>query len=233
VNSKVATETSGKGAQKKIRHREFAKRMEQACETHPLCPPMHHGRLGWIAEQLEKKFGRKTTIESIRRWISGEARPRLETLNELAELFGVDSAWLALGTTPDFDPKDRKVRKAEVSGSVGLLASVIQMSGGHPAFPDDGDDKSSVDLYAVIRGAHYRFKVMLGTSDADGRLSFTVPADLDGTIAIGVQQLDNFSYAFYEIEDEVIALGDRKGGYSVLTVTPDQLRRIETFSERL
>jgi transcriptional regulator with XRE-family HTH domain len=216
---------------KLIRHKAFARRMEQACETNRNAPPLHHGRLGWVAGEMQRKFGKRVTIESVRRWFSGEAYPRIESIHYLAEIFGVDEAWLAIGSAPDLSPKERKIRTAEVSGAVSLLSSVIQMSGGHPAFPDENSGPN-VDLHAVIKGAHYMFKVALAT-ESSGKLHFSLPVDLENQIVVGVRMQSDHQFAFYEIEQDVIDTGERKGGYITLDVDPSELKEIKSFAERL
>lgn len=215
-------------AGKILRHREFGQRMSQACDGHPLVPAPNYGRLGWVVEQLEMR-GLKTTQESVRRWFGGEARPKIEVIHLLAEIFQVDDAWLALGQAPDLQPKEKVVRNAEVAGAVNILAGVIQMAGGHPAFPQAGAEKA--DLYAIIRGAKYEFRVVLAQPGPD--LRFIVPSDLDGQIVIGVVSKPDHCFDFFEIEPEVVAEGKRRGGYVEVVADEDRLRRIKSFSERI
>lgn len=218
----------GSSTGKKLKHRDFGKRLTQAADNHPHAPLPNYGRLGWVKEQLDAK-GFPTTVESVRRWFAGESRPRDATLAKLAELFDVDDAWLAIGYAPELTRKDKIVRSREASGAVNVLAGVIQMEGGHPAFPDEGD--SDVDLHAIIRGAKYEFKVVL--SRDQGPFKFVVPSDTAGCIVIGIVLRENHGFDFYEIEPEVIATGKNRGGIIELIVDPDQLRKIKTFGERI
>lgn len=217
------------GGSKVIRNRDFGRRLSQACDGNPHVPAPHYGRLGWVQDQLEMR-GLKTSEESVRRWLSGEARPRPDKIRILADVFSVDEAWLATGRAPDLEPKQKTVRNAEVAGAVNLVAGVIQMAGGHPAFPKEGEE-TSVDLYAIIRGAKYEFKIVLAQPGKD--LRFIVPSGLDGQIVIGVVVRHDHCFDFFEIEPEIVAEGKHRGGYVEVATSPEKLRLIKTFSERL
>lgn len=227
MSDETPPQPGGSGRKKQI-HRDFGKRLTQAADNHPHTPLPNYGRLGWVKEQLDL-LGQPTTIESVRRWFAGESRPRDTTLKKLAEIFQVDDAWLTIGYAPELTPKEKVVRSREASGAVNVLAGVIQMEGGHPAFPDDGD--ADVDLHAIIRGAKYEFKVVLSRKDAP--FKFVVPSDTAGCIVIGIVPRENHGFDFYEIEPEVLATGKNRGGYIELSTEPEKLRKIETFGERI
>lgn len=76
---------------------QFASRLQQACDNHERCPPLHKGRLTWLRDGLVKK-GLPVTIESVRKWLAGDGRPRQHRSEELAHLLGVDATWLYMGT---------------------------------------------------------------------------------------------------------------------------------------
>jgi transcriptional regulator with XRE-family HTH domain len=231
-----AQHTSEKQRQaKKILHPDFAERLTQAADAHPHCPTPNHGRLGWVAEQLESRFGLKVSIEGVRRWFAGESRPSIKKLHSVAELFQVDEAWLGIGKTPDLSVKEKKLRDAEADGAVNLLAGIIQMAGGHPAFPADGD-KSTADLFAIIRGAQYAIRVVVAHTVDDG-VRFVVPADAKEQLVVGILPHAGHRYDIFEITPEMIEGAPRRGGYVDITVSDPSseagLRAIETFSERI
>ena len=222
-----------------IRDPEFARRLESAMDQHPHAPPRHHGRLSWLKNELAKKpYEIDVSVETTRKWLAGESRPRPKKMERLAELLQVDPAWLAMGIDPDLSPRERKVRNATIDGVVNVVAGIIQMDGGHPAFPEENDKQAArdnVDLYAIIRGANYALRVALGHQD-DKRLRFVVPTRYENVIVIGVIRT-GLSFEFYEVPLETIADGNRRGGSIEVSVPlakrDSLLKRIESFSDRL
>ena len=217
-------------SKKKIKHKEFAQRLEQACDGNPHVPDPNYGRLRWVAEELEQKFGKSVSLESVRKWFAGESRPRDYDLSKVAEIFNVDEAWLATGLTPDRSPKARKLRGAMVDGAVNVLAGAIQMDGGHPAFPTE--DETDVDLHAIIRGARYSFRVCLARDNSDP-VTFHVPGNNQTNIVIGVVRRGGFRFDFYELDDDALATGENRGGYIVVAPDLAQLRQIVSFKDRI
>jgi transcriptional regulator with XRE-family HTH domain len=74
----------------------FAARLAKACDDHPDCPPLHKGRQIWIQKRLVED-GLSVSVEGIRKWLSGDMRPRQEKAEILAKVLGVDATWLILG----------------------------------------------------------------------------------------------------------------------------------------
>lgn len=209
-----------------IRDPEFAKRLESAADGHNLCPPMHKGRLTWIKAELTKRFKEDVSVETVRKWFAGGAKPRPEKTAMLAELLQVDVSWLHMGTDNNVGPRERKVRNAMADGAVNLVAGLIQMDGGHPAFPTE---PGVVDLHAIIKGAKYDLHVSL--ADADGH--FHVPAEYTDTIVLGVVK-HGFGIEIYELTEDVIRdHGERRGAGYEVAVSTKKLKRIESFATRL
>lgn len=210
-----------------IRHPEFAKRLDSACDNNGHCPPKHKGRQTWVRRELHNRFEEDVTPETVRKWFSGEAMPRPDKTAMLAEILQVDVAWLQIGVDPDLAPRDRKVRNAVVNGAVNAVAGFIQMDGGHPAFPEK---EGSVDLHAIIRGAKYDFHV----STADDAGHFHVPVDHEDMIVLGAVRGEGFCLEIYELTPDVIEKhGNRRGGSIGVAVPTKKLRRVESFSNRL
>lgn len=218
---------------KVIRDPEFAKRFEQACDANPLIPPKHKGRLVWVQENLAKRFDENVSIETVRKWFSGEAKPRPDKLAKLAQFLEVDHSWLSLGVTPDLQPREQKVRNAMADGAVNLVAGLIQMDGGHPAFPANSESGSFVDMHAIIRGAKYDLHVALGEDDGEA-LRFGVPNKSDSLIILGVVKT-GFTVEIFEITQELIQAGTRHGGSIEVVVErgDERLREIDSFKNRL
>jgi hypothetical protein len=156
--------------------------------------------------------------------------PRNEKVAALSQVLEADAAWLQMGYDPQATPKERRVRNAMADGAVNMIAGLIQMDGGHPAFP--AEDESPVDLHAIIRGAKYDLHIALGeTYDRNAR--FTVPAkSIDAVTVLGVIR-DGFAVDVFELTPEVIEEhGQRRGGSIDIEVPGSELRPIKTFEQR-
>lgn len=210
-----------------IRDPAFASRLESACDGHRLCPPMHKGRLTWVQRELESRFNEQVSIETVRKWLAGEAKPRPAKTALLAELLQVDVAWLQIGVDRSLSPRERKVRDATADGAVNLVTGLIQMDGGNVAFPATG---GVVDIHAIIRGAKYDFHVSPVASDG----AFHVPVvDHDDVVLLGLVK-NGFSVSLYEISPEDVEdHGERQGGSITVRVPTKKLKRIDSFAKRL
>ena len=141
-----------------IRDKAFAKRLDQACENHPHVPTdEYRGKKKWIYDHLQEDFGITASAEAVRKWFTGEARPRPKTMAAIARLLEVDEAWLSLGLKPDVPQADKRHRNALAEGAVNMVAGFIQMSGGHIAFPEGADN--GADITAIINGRSYEIEV--------------------------------------------------------------------------
>lgn len=225
---------------KKVPHPEFARRMQAACDGNPRVPLPNHGRLGWFVDEIEKKSGDTVTIETVRKWFAGETIPRKQMMLNLASVLDVDHAWLAVGRSPEATEKQQKVRNAMADGAVNLVAGLIQICGGSPAFPTDGDaraQKSRIDLYAVIKGAQYAFHVAMGETTGNG-VQFAAPiAAVEEALVIGVVRTEELAFRFFELDRDLIETqGKRKGDHYTL-VMPErpgaEWKEILTFANRL
>lgn len=221
---------------KKIRDKAFSDRMHAACDAHPHAPDMNYGRLTWLQEQLRERFQINVSIETVRKWFSGETRPRLLKMQRVAELLNVDEAWLSLGVEA-VPLKERRARNAMADGAVNLVAGIIQMQGGTPAFPDERDTRAregNIDLYAIIKGHQYAFHVALATK-SDDHYRFTLPAALEGARSLGVVPENNFCFSFVSLDDLIAAVADDKAGFLEVEIAAAKLkdRKIKSFAEHL
>ncbi|MBH0113208.1 helix-turn-helix transcriptional regulator [Novosphingobium sp. YJ-S2-02] len=222
-------------ADRLVREPEFAKRLNQACDTNAHAPDLHRGRYVWLREELAKRFNENVSIETCRKWFAGESRPRPAKMAKVAQLLEVDVAWLSLGVDPEIGPKEKRLRNAMADGVVNVVAGLIQMDGGRPAFPDETDKRATdenIDLYAIIKGANYAFHITLGEL-VDDKLRFPVPAKNDAVIVLGVVR-EGFSVRIFEISPEIIATsGVARSSSARLDVAESDLRPVSTFAERL
>ena len=174
--------------------------------------------------------------ETVRKWFAGDTRPRQRPMQALAKILKVDEGWLVAGKPPEFTESQRKTQNVVAGAAVNLVAGFVQMGGGHPSFPQEDDTvakSNRVDLYAIIRGAHYRFHIATIIGGADGH--FMIPAEArDETIVLGVVPLDGFQVRIYELDWETIQnAGVRKpGGYEV-RLSDGPFKEVKSFSERL
>lgn len=186
-----------------IRDPAFGKRFQIACDNHPDCPPLHQGRLSWIVQQFKIRFNVDTTSETVRKWSVGEVRPRHNTMVMLTQIFEVDLGWFSVGDETQ-TASERKKRNAIAEGAVNLVAGMIAMDGGHPSFPEQDDAMSNgVDLYAIIRGAHYRVKVVVG-EDTGKHIEFPIPANYANLFVIGLVKKNKLNWDVLEIDTETI-----------------------------
>lgn len=223
---KVIAEATASSPARVIRDEPFARRFMQACDAHRECPPLHHGRLAWVRDEFENRFKETVSLESVRKWSIGETKPYAGRMDLLAQLLEVPVEWLHLGAENGLSAREKKARNAMASGATNLVAGLIQLDGGHPAFPDE---EGAVDLHAIIKGAKYDFHISV--ADEDG--NFRVPVDHDRLIVLGVVR-DGFSFEIYEIPTDVIdEYGERKGRALEVAVDLSKLNRIEGFDRRI
>jgi transcriptional regulator with XRE-family HTH domain len=233
---------SPRSAGTQILHPEFAARLNAVANTNATVPPSNYGRLGWFAEEFAKR-NMVVSKEMVRKYFAGENKPRAERMDTLAEILQVDVAWLSLGKSAVAETSRNAIRNGRASGAVNVVAGLIQLHGGSPAFPEDGDVKAEsehVDLFAIIRGAQYAIHVALGEQTDQGT-RFSLPVSMGGnTIVLGVIQTSPLCFDIVELDSEGLA-EHGKPGKSAISVTIDAdyrteshaWRRVETFAKRL
>lgn len=224
-----------------IREAAFAERLKVACDDNPNCPPLQFGRLTWIKQQFKIKFNVVASTQSIHRWYVGEVRPRAQTLKMLAEILDREEAWLSSGHDRNRE-RERDRRNAMATGGVNVVAGLIALDGGHLSFPQEGDRSAfGADLYAIIKGAHYKFKVVAPKTGDDG-LTFDIPLNYADLFLIGLVRKDHFSFDLIELDADTIekhksmkagatTLKVEKNGQSY-TTRGDRLKLITSFAER-
>jgi hypothetical protein len=209
-----------------IRDPEFAKRLDSACTAGGQCPPLHKGRLTWVQNELKRRFKEEVSVETVRKWFAGEAKPRQDKVAMLAELLQVDMSWLSLGVDKGLAPREAIIKGREIRGAVNLVAGLIEMDGGHAAFASEVEQKRGVDLHAIIKGAKYDFAVVVA-EDGVFRVPVSSEAVVLGTVKRG------FTFEIYEIPESAIERGSNRGGMVEVKTSAKGLRRIQTFAQRL
>ena len=206
-----------------IRDPEFAKRLDSACTAGGQCPPLHKGRLTWVQHELKRRFKEDVSVETVRKWFAGEAKPRQDKVAKLAELLQVDMSWLSLGVDKGLAPRELRTKSREIDGAVNVVAGLIEMDGGHAAF---GDGKKGVDLHAIIKGAKYDFTVVVAEEGV-----FRVPGKTEAVV-LGLQKR-GFSIELVEIPESVLDKSSHRGGVVEVKTTAKGLKRVESFTQRL
>jgi transcriptional regulator with XRE-family HTH domain len=205
----------GKDSKRIVRDSSFGVRFTTLCDENPNVPPPNFGRLGWFKDQFEKRYDESISIETVRKWLCGEVKPKPERILMLAQLLDVDEGWLAFGVVPEMTKREQRELGASGNGAVMVVAGLIEMAGGQPAFPAEGDKRAateSIDLYAIIRGAQYAMHISIGRGEGD-LLKFSIPSKFENVMQVGVVTVDDFSIRMIDISEEIIAeRGNRRGG---------------------
>lgn len=200
----------------KPENREFAQRLINACEASDRVPEKHHGRQTWLSEHLG------VSREGVRKWFAGLSRPRAEVMTRLADLLGVDEAWLALGINPARTPRERRTLNRAASGAVYYVAGAIEMAGGSVAFPDNAEDgkQDDVDLYAILRGRQSSIHVATAERLAPAHYRIAVPEKHPGLTVIAAIPLYTLCPLLVLLPSRAIdQYSESRGGYRVLEVT--------------
>jgi transcriptional regulator with XRE-family HTH domain len=210
---------------KVIRDKAFAKRLNAVCDASDQVPPYNYGRLTWFRDQMEQRFSEKVSVESVRKWFSGEVRPRPDKIKKLAQLLKVDEAWLAVGSTPELAPDEKRQRIIATNGGVNLLAGHLMIGGWTVAFPSPAENlraDTGVDVYGIHQGKQYFFSVPLGTAGKNGEVRFDVPNMYEGCVVVGVIPVAPTEAWFVRLTTALIdSHGSKKGSHVTLTVVQD------------
>lgn len=227
----------GRPAKIQALHDQFARRLNQAADEDSNCPEKYHGQLKYIESEFGKR-GKPVSNESVRKWFSGETMPSQDKAILLADLLDVKLAWLTGGEDEASTVAQRKSHNALATAATNILAGVISMDGGHPAFPVEDDERArrdGVDLYAIIRGVNYSLQAAVGEA-VDDNLVFQIPATRGMVLMIGIIRRRDNRFDFYELDADILAAGLKQSrGLIQINIGKDHpsLRKIETFSQRL
>lgn len=192
----------------------FAHRLRKAIEGVETIPEFGQGQQTWLRDRLG------VSAEAVRKWLSGEARPRPTMMKRIAELLDADEAWLSLGIAPDVEPKERRARKATAEGAVNILVGLSQLNGCAVAFPQLGDPRAAyVDFYVIDRGIQYAVHVSLAQETDDGKYRFTLPTEHPDCHVIGAIQRAPMRVDYIVLKPEQVAKhASRRGGFYTLHV---------------
>lgn len=154
-----------------MKDKDFAARLAQACDADQKIPPAHFGRQAFIAKKLE------VSEESASKWFKGTARPRAIKMQQLAELLGVDTGWLAFGQKPAMSRKEMALASRKTEGVVHLALGMSMLSGASCARPSEADSrKSFVDYYMILENEQIAVHAALAREVSPGHYEVLVPA---------------------------------------------------------
>jgi hypothetical protein len=211
------------------RYEDFAKRLNSCADVSPDVPQLGAGRLTFVREKLAS-IGVQVTLEAVRRWFSGQAMPRRQYAELLAEVLRADAQWLLEGQGTPHRERQRE-RNALAGGAVNLVAGLIQLDGGVIAFPDENEP--FVDVHAIISGRHFPIRVVVADDHEDWGVGFALPGAPSGAIYVGVVRTTGLKYSLYLISPLAIDAGrpDRASRYVCLR--DEGVRQISSFQKVL
>lgn len=150
----------------------FAKRLAQACDDNKNVPPVFQGRQQYIANQL------KVAPEAVSKWFKAVAKPRDDKMAQLAQLLGVDQAWLSYGDEPEMTRPERKSFAREAEGAVHLVIGMVKMAGGQTGVPAKNDPRADyVDFYATAHGEAQPVHVALAREVETDKYEVVLPRE--------------------------------------------------------
>jgi transcriptional regulator with XRE-family HTH domain len=168
----IAQETTG----------EFAFRLNQAVEGHPLAPPTPHGRQRWLLRELERSQNISVSPNTMSKWFSGNARPREDRVRAIARALKVDEVWLALGRTPIKEPEGSVAGVIQDANDAVLNAMVMIRNQGGQATVGEGGHTLNVNM----GGESFTITPVMPQTRTDEDVSFVVPEPAQGRV-IGIE----------------------------------------------
>lgn len=175
--------------------KQFVRRLIEACDKSALVPQPNMGRQVFIAQNLG------VSNEAVNKWFKGTSTPRPPKMKELAELLGVDVAWLTLGIDPESDRKGRMLHGRQADGAAHLVFGMMMFAGIQCGVPSETDPRSSyVDFYAMVGTSVYPIRVSLGREIGPNEYEFFIIPEFKEVRTIGVVPLGNDSFHFLELD---------------------------------
>lgn len=188
------------------------KRLAQACADNPRIPKLHEGLYPYIGERIG------ASNEAVRKWFSGDARPRNDKLEPLAKLIGCDPVWLATGVAPELSKQEMREWHAKAHGAVNVVTGMMEMAGAACGTPGPDDPSADdVHLFVTLRGRVIRYHVTTARN-VDGKWVFPVPHSTKGLSVIGVIPENPFAPVLLDMPTDQIEANrsKRAGGYDVV-----------------
>lgn len=205
---------------------EFYTRLLQACRENPDIPEYGKGQQTFIAQRLG------VSQEAVRKWFSGESKPKSPVGRKLADLLGVDYVWLALGTSHGEIEKRREAAGRQDSAVYALMAFLIE-KGYSAAFDNDSDN---VDIVTIYQGQQNHIAVRQAEGKKESltaSFSMSVISDVSTIIAVRTNTF-SLSYDFLWVRPETWANhATREGNEMVLRFSSPQKKKYTVGSTKL
>lgn len=216
-------ENSSDKATKRLKAKDFSKRLADAVRAFPGNQGLERGQQVWLRERLKLLCGLEFSGESVSKWFNGESRPRPETMREIARILEVDESWLALGIAPDSAERELRTHSGLASGPANVIAGLIQMAGGSVAFNED----EGSDMTAIIRGKKVEIEVKTAAVLPDGSLRFVVPKVGEKVVVLGVAPASALSdMRIIRLDAARLAeYGKRRNAGTEVVIAPSEIRR--------
>lgn len=185
----------------------FAQRLRTACDDTGTIPEYGHGRQVFISRKL------KVSQEAVRKWFTGEARPRASMMKALASLLDVEEEWLALGVKPEMDRKQKRRHGQKTEGAIYMLYGMALMAGGNCAFPGEGDPRADyTDFYTIIRGVQFAVHVSTGRELSKNVYEFILPREYRDVRNLGVVAFSSTRVHIIDLKYDLVELHKHKRG---------------------
>lgn len=144
---------------------DFRDRFIKSCDASVDIPEHGYGRQVHIAKALG------VSQEGVRKWFSGESKPRDKAMKKLSALLNVDYAWLSIGAELLETEKFRAVARYQ-NAAVYALTSFLLSAGCTVAFSEDLQDDS--DITAVSNGKLFKFLALPSTNISNKNAEFEI-----------------------------------------------------------
>ena len=175
---------------------EFYTRLLQACSENPDIPEYGKGRQTYISQQMG------VSQEAVRKWFTGESKPKSAIGRKLAALLGVDYVWLTLGTSHGEIEKRREAAGRQDAAVYALMSFLIE-KGYSAAFDNENDN---IDIVTIYQGQQNHIAVR----QADGKkenltaaFSMSIINDVSTIIAVRTNTF-SLSYDFLSPNQRVL-----------------------------
>lgn len=193
----------------------FVERLKWACDESPYIPPAGEGRGQVLSERL------KVAPEAVSKWFKGVSMPRTSKMRELADLLGVDPAWLHFGEQPKVSNKDRKLHVKANEGAVHLAWGMVALAGGMCGTVPSNDERSElIDFVATIDNVAYPIHVALGREVSVDAWEIRLPNRFREVRTVAVIPVGSGEYRFLDMPWQLVdgAKQAVEGKYVVLVL---------------
>lgn len=182
----------------------FKDRLNEACNKSSSIPEYGKGRQVTIAKMMG------VSQEAVRKWLSGEARPRANSVKKLAKILDVEYIWLTLGSDQDAVSSYREASERQDAGLYAFVSYIVN-AGGSVAFNKDSSDTS--DLMVIQNGVMTKYSVTSANSYEGGGQQFVLKSQTLGVQTVCAVKHDSFdvAYEFVHVPFEIAAEHAKSG----------------------